>query len=126
VRGWQRVPAGTSGAVTTAGSLALAAGAAVTAATALLAGLPPSAAAGALAGGIAGAWADTLAGAAVQERRRCDRCGEDTEQRVHACGTPTRVRGGLPGLGNDGVNGLCTVAGAAVGAAVAWLVPLAA
>jgi uncharacterized membrane protein len=107
-------------------SLALVAGATVTAGTALLFGLPPSAAAGALAGGLAGAWADTFAGAAVQERRRCDRCGEDTEQRVHVCGTPTRRRGGLPGLGNDAVNGLCTVAGAAVGAAVARLVPFAA
>ncbi len=125
VRGWRPVPPGTSGAVTAAGSAALAAGAAATAGTALLLGLPAAAAAGALAGGLAGAWADTLAGAALQERRRCDRCGEDTEQRVHACGAPTRVRGGLVGLGNDGVNGLCTVAGAAVGAAVAHLVPLA-
>jgi uncharacterized protein (TIGR00297 family) len=126
LRGWRPVPPGTSGAVTAAGSLALVAGALATAGTALLLGLPRAAALGALAGGVAGAWLDTLVGAAAQERRRCDRCGEDTEQRVHACGTPTRVRGGIAGLGNDGVNGLCTVAGAAVGAAVARLVPLAA
>jgi uncharacterized membrane protein len=117
------VPPGTSGAVTAAGSLALAAGALATAATTLAFGLPAAAAAGALAGGVAGAWADTLAGAVAQERRRCDRCGEDTEQRVHVCGTPTRLRGGLAGLGNDGVNGLCTVVGAAVGALTARLVP---
>lgn len=120
---WHPVPPGTSGAVTAAGSLALAAGAAATAGTALLLGLPGHTAAGALAGGLAGAWADTLAGAAVQERRRCDRCGQDTEQRIHGCGTPTRVRGGLAGLGNDAVNALCTVVGAAVGAAAARLLP---
>jgi uncharacterized protein (TIGR00297 family) len=126
VRGWHRVPPGTSGAVSAAGSAALAAGAAVTAGTALLVGLPGAAAAGALVGGLAGAWVDTFAGAAIQERRWCERCAVATEQHVHGCGTPTRVRGGLPGLGNDGVNGLCTLAGAAVGAAVARLVPFAA
>ncbi len=84
---------------------------------------PPAAAAGALAGGLAGAWADTLLGAAAQERRRCDRCGADTEQRVHTCGAPTRRLGGLPGLGNDGVNGLCTVVGAVAGALAARLLP---
>jgi uncharacterized protein (TIGR00297 family) len=125
LRGWRPVPPGTSGAVTAAGSLALAAGAAATAGTARLLGLPAAAAAGALAGGLAGAWADTLLGAAVQERRYCDRCGEATEQRVHRCGAPTRRRGGLSGLGNDGVNGLCTVAGAAAGALAARLLPAA-
>ena len=119
LRGWRPVPPGTSGAVTVAGSLALAAGAACTAGAAALLGMPTAAAVGALAGGVAGAWADTLAGAAAQERRWCDRCALATEQRVHACGTPTRVRGGLAGLGNDGVNGLCTAAGAAAGALAA-------
>jgi uncharacterized protein (TIGR00297 family) len=78
VGAWPAVPPGTSGAVTAAGSLALAAGALATAATTLAFGLPAAAAAGALAGGVAGAWADTLAGAVAQERRRCDLCGEDT------------------------------------------------
>jgi uncharacterized membrane protein len=122
---WPVVAAGTSGAVSAAGSLALAAGAVATAVGAGAFGLPAAAVVGAVTGGVAGAWADTLAGAAVQERRWCDACAAATEQRVHTpCGRATRVRGGVAGLGNDGVNGLCTVAGGAVGAAAGGLTHL--
>ena len=118
--GWARVPPGTSGAVTAAGTLALVAGDAALAAVTRLLGLGAPAAWGALAGGVAGATLDTLLGAALQERRRCPRCGTATEQPVHAaCGTTTVVTGGWSGIGNDVVNVSCTVAGALVGGAVA-------
>jgi uncharacterized protein (TIGR00297 family) len=121
LRGWRAVPPGTSGAVSAAGTAAMLAGALALAGTARLLGAPGALALGAAVGGVAGALLDTLAGAALQERRRCDACGLATEQRVHDCGTPTRRTGGVPGIGNDLVNVSCTVAGALVGAGVALL-----
>jgi uncharacterized membrane protein len=120
VAGWRPVAPGTSGAVTLAGTAAMLAGAAAMAGAARLLALGAAAGWGALAGGVAGATLDTLLGAAVQERRRCPRCGTATEQPVHApCGTATVVAGGWPGIGNDAVNVSCTVAGALVGGAAA-------
>ena len=117
---WAPVPPGTSGAVSAAGTLGMVAGAGTIALLAAALGLGRAAGVGAFAGGIAGALADTLAGATVQERRWCDACGEATEQPVHArCGRPTRVAGGTRALDNDVVNVLCTLVGAAVGAAAA-------
>lgn len=110
-----RVPAGTSGAVTWAGSIALAAGAAVWAATARLLDLVPDGASGAVfLGALAGAWLDTLLGAWAQARRHCPACVADTEREVHVCGTATTHVGGLAWLGNDVVNVAATLAGAAV------------
>ncbi|GJG85552.1 hypothetical protein tb265_07330 [Gemmatimonadetes bacterium T265] len=117
-RGWRPAPPGTSGAVTAEGTFGMLAGAAAVALAAGALGLGCAAAVGAFAGGVAGAAADTLLGAAAQERRWCDACGEATEQAVHArCGTPTRTTGGARGLDNDWVNVLCTLVGAAAGAA---------
>jgi uncharacterized protein (TIGR00297 family) len=121
LRGWRPVPAGTSGAVSAPGTLALVAGAATMALAAVTFGLSATAGVGALVGGIAGAVADTLAGAAVQERRWCPRCGAGTERAMHDCGTATVPAGGVPGLGNDAVNMLCGVVGAVVGAAAGAL-----
>jgi len=73
-------------------------------------------AAAAFAGGLAGAASDSLAGATVQQKRRCESCSLETEQRVHVCGTRTRMIGGLAWLENDGVNLSCTLVGAAVAA----------
>lgn len=115
LRTGRRVPAGTSGAVTWAGSLALAAGAAVWAATARQLDLVPSGASAAVfLGALAGAWLDTLLGAWAQARRHCPTCVADTERDVHACGTATTHIGGLAWLGNDAVNAAATLAGAAV------------
>lgn len=120
IRTGSRVAAGTSGAVTLAGCIAMLAGAG---SLALLAGLltviplearPIIAVA---AGGVVGAVADTLIGAWLQERRRCQQCSTHTEQRVHACGSHTVIDSGIAGLNNDAVNALCTLLGA-VGAAV--------
>ena len=121
LRGWRPVPPGTSGAVSMPGTLAMVAGAAAIALALLVGGHAPATALGALAGGIGGAVADTLAGAALQERRWCPRCATGTERAWHDCGARTVRAGGVPGLGNDAVNVLCGVAGAIVGALAAAL-----
>jgi uncharacterized protein (TIGR00297 family) len=110
----QPLPAGTSGGVTMAGTLASAAGAGMIAALAPVAGLPAGVWAAVFTGGVVGSLADSLAGATVQERRWCDRCSSSTERRVHDCGTGTRVIGGMPGARNDAVNLLCTLVGGIV------------
>ncbi len=117
LRSWSRVPVGTSGAVTLAGTIAM------LLAASMLAGL-----AGALhvvsrdsrsilavaLGGIFGAIADTVAGAWIQERRHCRNCNVFTEQRVHQCGTATVVHSGIARLNNDIVNAICSACGAAL------------
>ena len=117
--GWAPVPTGTSGGVSAAGSAAAVAGAAFVAGAALVLGWPPGAALAALIGGIAGSTVDSLLGATVQARRRCDRCDEPTERETHRCGERTRVVGGLRWLDNDGVNALSTAAGGLLGLLVA-------
>jgi uncharacterized protein (TIGR00297 family) len=112
------LPPGTSGGVSVAGTLASVAGATLVAAVAYLtgAGRMPLAV---FIGGIAGSAADSLIGATLQERRWCDRCAKATEQRLHSCGAPTRVVGGVPRVRNDAVNVVCTIVGAIVAAVVA-------
>jgi uncharacterized protein (TIGR00297 family) len=112
------LPAGTSGGVTTPGTLASIVGASFITGVAFLADIPTAPAAVFL-GGVSGSLADSLVGATVQERRWCDGCSEATERRTHTCGGATRVVGGIPGARNDLVNVVCTLVGAAVAAAVA-------
>lgn len=107
------VPRGTSGAVTAAGLLASAGGAALIALLAATFGLAPGLPI--LAAGIAGSLADTALGATVQEGRRCDACGADTERAQHACGAATRHARGLAWMDNDVVNAATTVVGGLVG-----------
>ncbi|HEU4747203.1 MAG TPA: DUF92 domain-containing protein [Gemmatimonadaceae bacterium] len=109
----ERVPPGTSGGISVAGSAASLAGAAFIAVLAPLTAwdAPFHAIA---AGGVAGALVDSLLGATVQERYRCDACGAPTEQPVHRCGERARHAGGIRGLDNDGVNVLCSLVGALV------------
>jgi uncharacterized membrane protein len=64
---------------------------------------------------VAGSLADSLTGALWQARRHCPSCALDTEQRIHLCGTTTRLTGGISWLDNDAVNLLGSAAGAAVG-----------
>jgi uncharacterized protein (TIGR00297 family) len=115
----QPVPAGTSGGVTLLGFFGAALGAGFIELVALALRWPATIAAASLAAGIAGAVADSVLGAAVQERRWCDACGKATERRMHGCGAATRRTGGIAGLDNDVVNVLCTMAGALVGALLA-------
>ena len=110
----RRVPAGSSGAVSAAGLLAMLAGALFIAGVTLAVGWPARVAAAAAAGGVAGALADSLAGALWQDRRRCPRCDAATERAVHGCGTRTEHAGGVAWLDNDGVNLLAGIVGAAV------------
>jgi len=112
------LPPGTSGGVTMPGTLASIAGAAFIAGVSYFTGIGRASAA-IFAGGVLGSLADSLMGATVQERRWCDGCSEATERRTHYCGRPTRVVGGVPGARNDFVNVVCTLVGAAAGAALA-------
>jgi uncharacterized protein (TIGR00297 family) len=121
----ERVPAGTSGAVSLLGFVAAVAGALLIAMVVRLVGWAPAAAIAAIAGGIAGALSDSFLGALWQARRRCPRCGRQTERKVHLCGTITEPTGGIPWLDNDAVNLLSCAAGAVVALLVALLVPLA-
>ena len=117
VIGWRAVPAGTSGGVTIAGSLAMIGGAILIALAAIGLGLTAQVVAAAV-GGIAGAVADSLLGALVQERRHCPRCDLATERRIHDCGTATELAGGISWLDNDLVNLCATVVGAVVAGAM--------
>jgi uncharacterized membrane protein len=108
------LPPGTSGGVTLLGLFGTALGAAFIEMAALLLHWPSPVVVAALAGGVAGSLTDSLAGALLQQRRWCPVCGSHSERLVHTCGARTRIVGGLSLLDNDGVNLLCTAAGAAV------------
>jgi len=115
VRTGERVPAGTSGAVTLPGSLAMVVGAFTLAVLAALCTVIPfevrSVAAVAI-GGTLGSVADTVIGAWFQERRRCPSCATLTEQLVHECGATTVRYSGVAGMNNDAVNAGCALVGA--------------
>lgn len=127
--GWSRRPPrhivtgapvapGISGGVTWAGSLGGAVGAlSVGIAVALFAPEWRPLLLAAVSIGVTGMLLDSLFGATLQGRFRCDGCGQDTERRVHHCGQPARRTGGLAWLTNDGVNALATGTAAGLG----WL-----
>jgi uncharacterized protein (TIGR00297 family) len=117
----REVPPGTSGAVTMPGTFGLLLGALF---IALLTFLAPEQGAGSRAlmvlfGGVLGGMADTLLGATVQEVRRCQACGSETEQPRHGCGGRTEVVRGLAGIDNDTVNAIATALGGMT-AALLW------
>jgi uncharacterized protein (TIGR00297 family) len=109
---------GTSGGVSVAGSFAMVAGAVFIAAVAGSLELTDDRLVIAAAG-VAGAVADSLLGATLQERRWCAACERRSEQRVHDCGSPTRLVGGREWVDNDVVNLIATFVGAAVAALLA-------
>ncbi len=102
------VPPGTSGAVSLLGSLAMVGGATF---VALLTPrrLPrwPVIAAGSF-----GAILDSLLGATLQARYRCPQCQRVLESPQHDCVADGRRISGLPGMTNDIVNALATLAAA--------------
>jgi len=114
------VEVGASGGVTWLGLAVSAAGAALIgllgagAAAATQLGAPTALAvlAGALVGGMSGSLLDSLLGATVQSIYWCERCGKETERRIHRCGTATRPLRGLAWLGNDAVNFAASLLGA--------------
>jgi uncharacterized protein (TIGR00297 family) len=116
----RRVPAGTSGGVTFAGSAGAAVGAMIVAAVgALVAGTPLLFPVGTLIG-FAGMGADSLIGGVLQGRFHCARCDQASEWRMHRCGSPTVPRAGLAWLNNDGVNFFATALAACAALAAWW------
>ena len=122
------VEPGTSGGLTTVGTLAALGGAALIGAVAagfhLAAGrqLPEAAALLVVVAvaGLVGSLVDSLLGATVQAIYYCDRCAQETERHPkHRCGSPTRHLRGWAWLDNDWVNFISAVAGAG-GAGMMW------
>jgi uncharacterized protein (TIGR00297 family) len=114
------VTPGTSGGMTATGTLASGAGAVFIAAVAFLAGMAgPTPGAGtrfvlAVAlGGFLGALADSVLGATLQGRYRCQLCGETVEEATHHGRRCVRIQG-LAFMDNDGVNLAATMMGAAL------------
>jgi uncharacterized protein (TIGR00297 family) len=117
------VPPGTSGGVTTGGTLAGCAGALSIACVATLVRLGGIEALAGAAGGVAGMFADSLLGATLQAQFVCDRCDASTERTTHTCGSPTRRVRGWTWMTNDAVNAFACAAGALVAAALAAVLP---
>jgi len=115
------VPRGTSGGVSTEGTLGGAAGALLVSATAAVAEHGPGLLVSGLAIGLAGMFLDSLLGATVQAKCVCPSCGTPSERRRHRCGTPTDSIGGWRWLDNDGVNAITTVAAGLAGALAWWV-----
>ncbi|MGH7736771.1 MAG: DUF92 domain-containing protein [Candidatus Tyrphobacter sp.] len=111
------VSGGSSGGVSFPGTLAQIAGALAIGAIARAAGIAPFWPVAI--GGVAGSLLDSILGASLQALRWCSRCARPCETNPHVCGTPTTMFRGLAWVGNDAVNVLATLCGAAVGILVA-------
>ena len=124
INSWQKVPAGSSGAVSLAGTLAAAAGAGLIGLTAWLF-WPQMLVIGQhgwkfalviLVAGLFGSLVDSLLGATLQAVYWCPACEKETEKsQLHTCGTPTTWQRGVRWIGNDLVNMACTGSGAQMG-----------
>lgn len=113
----RRVSTGTSGGVTLLGFAASLAGAAAIAFASLATGDISLNEVSVIAfAGCGGALADSLLGAALQDRRLCRVCRLETEHRLHGnCRTPTVHDRGIPGFDNDWVNLTASTIGSGLG-----------
>lgn len=68
----------------------------------------------ALVSGLAGSLFDSFMGATVQAIYFCPACQQETERRIHSCGTTTRPQRGVRWIDNDVVNFLATLVGAGI------------
>lgn len=118
---WKIVPPGTSGAISTIGTLGSLAGSlliALVAASGTFVGWTiPGISAWTLVGivtvaGLAGSLVDSFLGATVQAEYRCPSCNQATERSTHGCGTPATLTRGLRWMNNDAVN-LAAILGSA-------------
>lgn len=115
------VQAGESGGVTWSGTLGGLAGAALVVSVAELLGLVRGAPLALLIAGMLGSLLDSVLGATLQSRRRCNACDAVTERHVHTCGAETHHVGGVRWVDNDVVNFAATVGGlVSASALAAW------
>lgn len=123
---WHRVPPGTSGAVSLAGTLAAVAGSGLVAAAAWMVGLAGWIPAGGpplysqflviTLGGVIGAFVDSFLGATFQVVYYCEKCQKETERSpLHTCGNATMRKRGVRWLNNDWVNTACTLSAGLAG-----------
>ncbi len=112
----RRQPPGTSGAVSLAGTLGAAGGAVAVAGAGhwLMAGASVDRLAAVAIAGLLGSIVDSVFGAGMQARYRCEICSASPEVARHGDCPARAVRvSGVPGLDNDAVNLVATVSGAA-------------
>jgi uncharacterized protein (TIGR00297 family) len=117
----QAVPAGTSGGVTSWGTLAGIAGAGLMGSLAWILDVPSPVALAAAAGGVFGTLVDSFLGATLQGMYHCEACDTQTERPRHRCGSSTRLVRGWGWMDNDLVNLLATGAGGGAALGLAWM-----
>lgn len=131
----RRVGVGTSGAITTHGTLAALGGAGFIGVSAfaliqvaslattrrLLLSDWPVIAIAAVAG-LVGSLFDSLLGATVQRIYWCERCQKDTERAVHGCGATTRPLRGWGWMTNDAVNFFSSLVGGLIAGGLGLLI----
>jgi uncharacterized protein (TIGR00297 family) len=124
ITSWKVVEPGTSGGITTLGTLSSIAGSLFMAWIAILVFRFLPAGRVILVVSIAGwmgSFFDSLLGTTLQATYFCPSCQKETEHHpLHRCQTPTVYQRGLPWLNNDGVNFLSSVMGSVVSTSL-WI-----